>query len=507
MITQITRAGNPFPAHGTCRDRNGVIHFDDLPGSLPAMLHGWVQRSPDAEAVVELDGDRLSYRQLWDRAGRVAGGLRARGVTGGSRVALRYPAGVRWVLGFWGTLLAGGVAVAVNIRSAQPEVEFVLEDSGMVVDLGPGDPLPDGEPYVAPVPARDAVAAMFYTSGTTGRPKGVPTTHEAFLTNCENLVRVLGVTSDAGSSFRTLISVPLFHVTGCNSQLLGAAYAGGAAVIMPEMKPARVAAALPAERISFMVTVPAVYALLLGRSALDGIDVSGVRWVCYGGAPIAASLVRELKAAFAAAELVNGFGMTETSSLVAALPHRDVEEYADSVGYAVPGADLAVDLPDGGSDTGELLARGAGVLHEYWNRPDATAAAFVDGWLRTGDIVRVDDAGRIYVVDRAKDIIIRGGENVSSVEVESALESVPGVTEAAVIGVPDDVMGEKVGAVVVVEGEPDVAAIIEHCGRQIAGFKVPQYLTVWEGPLPRNPGGKLLKAQLREQVTWGEPLR
>ncbi len=473
MIAQITRAGNPFPAHGTSRDRNGVIHFDDLPGSLPAMLHGWVERSPDAEAVVELDGDRLSYRQLWDRAGRVAGGLRARGVTGGSRVALRYPAGVRWVLGFWGTLLVGGVAVAVNIRSAQPEVEFVLEDSGVVVDLGPGDPLPDGEPYVAPVPARDAVAAMFYTSGTTGRPKGVPTTHEAFLTNCENLVRVLGVTSDVGSSFRTLISVPLFHVTGCNSQLLGAAYAGGTAVIMPEMKPARVAAALPAERISFMVTVPAVYALLLGRSALDGIDVSGVRWVCYGGAPIAASLVRELKAAFGAAELVNGFSMTETSSLVA----------------------------------GELLARGAGVLHEYWNRPDATAAAFVDGWLRTGDIVRVDDAGRIYVVDRAKDIIIRGGENVSSVEVESALESVPGVTEAAVIGVPDDVMGEKVGAVVVVEGEPDVTAIIEHCGRQIAGFKVPQYLTVWEGPLPRNPGGKLLKAQLREQVTWGEPLR
>ncbi len=486
MIAQITRAGNPFPAHGTSRDRNGVIHFDDLPGSLPAMLHGWVERSPDAEAVVELDGDRLSYRQLWDRAGRVAGGLRARGVTGGSRVALRYPAGVRWVLGFWGTLLVGGVAVAVNIRSAQPEVEFVLEDSGVVVDLGPGDPLPDGEPYVAPVPARDAVAAMFYTSGTTGRPKGVPTTHEAFLTNCENLVRVLGVTSDVGSSFRTLISVPL--------------------LIMPEMKPARVAAALPAERISFMVTVPAVYALLLGRSALDGIDVSGVRWVCYGGAPIAASLVRELKAAFGAAELVNGFGMTETSSLVAALPHRDVEEYADSVGYAVPGIDLAVDLSEG-SDTGELLARGAGVLHEYWNRPDATAAAFVDGWLRTGDIVRVDDAGRIYVVDRAKDIIIRGGENVSSVEVESALESVPGVTEAAVIGVPDDVMGEKVGAVVVVEGEPDVTAIIEHCGRQIAGFKVPQYLTVWEGPLPRNPGGKLLKAQLREQVTWGEPLR
>jgi acyl-CoA synthetase (AMP-forming)/AMP-acid ligase II len=183
-----------------------------------------------------------------------------------------------------------------------------------------------------------------------------------------------------------------------------------------------------------------------------------------------------------------------------------VEEYADSVGYAVPGVDLAVDLSEG-SATGELLARGAGVLHEYWNRPDATAAAFVDGWLRTGDIVRVDDGGRIYVVDRAKDIIIRGGENVSSVEVESALESVPGVTEAAVIGVPDDVMGEKVGAVVVVEGEPDVAAIIEHCGRQIAGFKVPQYLTVWAGPLPRNPGGKLLKAQLREQVTWGEPLR
>jgi acyl-CoA synthetase (AMP-forming)/AMP-acid ligase II len=506
QIRPIPRDDNPFPGHGVRVDEHGTRHYDNIPATLLDSLQRWADRTPDAEALAELGGERLTYRQLRDRAARVAGGLMERGVGTGDRVAVRYPAGVDWVLAFWGTLMAGGIPVAVNIRSAQPEIELVLSDSGASVDLAPGTPLPDGEPYQAPPATADAIAGLFYTSGTTGRPKGVPTTHEAFLTNCENMIRSLGISADAGTALRTLISVPLFHVTGCNSQLLTALYVGGAAVIMPALDPAGLAASLADHRISFVVTVPAVYALLLRRGLLAGADVSSVRWVGYGGAPIASALVSHIKAAFPSAKVFNGFGMTETASLMTVLPDEEAVDHADSVGYCVPSVELAVDSV-GDDGVGELLARGANVTKGYWHWDDATAAAFVDGWLRTGDIVRVDAAGRVHIVDRTKDIIIRGGENISSVEVEDALAGAPGIAEAAVIAVPDEVMGEKVGAVVVAGCDLDVDAVIAHVSALIADFKVPQYLTVWDGPLPRNPGGKILKAHLRQQVEWGEPLR
>ena len=267
--------------------------------------------------------------------------------------------------------------------------------------------------------------------------------------------------------------------------------------------------ALPAERISFLVTVPAVYALMLRHPAFAGADTSGVRWVGYGGAPIAPSLVLALKSAFSSSMVSNGYGMTESASLMTSLPDSDAVEHADSVGYAVPVVDLAVDSVGADPQVGELLARGPNVLAGYWQRPEATASAFTGGWLRTGDVVRVDDDGRVQIVDRLKDIINRGGENVSSVEVEDALATAPGVAEAAVIAVPDEVMGEKVGAVLVPIGgqEIDVDQVVAHCRERLADFKVPQFIAVVPGPLPRNAGGKLLKARLRDDVHWGPPLR
>ena len=238
--------------------------------------------------------------------------------------------------------MAGGIAVAVNTRSSAPEVAFVLNDAGVKVDLAPEAALPDGEAYVEAGLGHADVAAMFYTSGTTGHPKGVPTTHEAFLTNSQNMARCLGIPAGIGPELRTLISVPLFHVTGCNSQLLVAAQVGGASVIMPALDQAALIAALAAERITFMVTVPAVYALLLRRPEFAGADLSGVRWVGYGGAPIAPALVRSLQEAFPGGRVFNGYGMTETASLMTALPHDDAVEHADSVGYAVPSVDLAI---------------------------------------------------------------------------------------------------------------------------------------------------------------------
>lgn len=507
-MIEIPRDHNPFPVTGVSRGRDGIPRYDDLPTTLLDMLAAQVDVRPDSEALVELGAGRLTYRQLWDRAARVAGGLRAGGLQHGDRVAVRYPAGIDWVLAFWGTVMAGGVVVAVNTRSAQPEVEFVLSDSGAQLDLAPDSALPDGQPYVTEKLGRADTAALFYTSGTTGHPKGVPTTHEAFLTNTENSLRCLQQPRDLGEAMRTLISVPLFHVTGCNTQLLPAARLGGTSVIMPTLNLDELITALTAEQVSVMVTVPAIYSLLLRHSAFAALDTSGVRWVGYGGAPIAPSLVRSVKNAFPHATVFNGYGMTETASLMTVLPDREAVEHADSVGYAVPSVDLGV-IPFGDDPAvGELVARGANVTAGYWNRPQATATTFADGWLHTGDVVRVDDAGRVHLVDRLKDIINRGGENVSSVEVEAVLLAAPHVADACVLGVSDDVMGEKVGAVLFGgDDEIDVPAVLDHCRSQLADFKVPQYITVVGHELPRNAGGKLLKARLREQVTWGEPLR
>ncbi|OBH47925.1 acyl-CoA dehydrogenase [Mycobacterium intracellulare] len=507
-MIEIARDHNPFPTVGVSRGRDGIPRYDDLPATLLDMLAEHVDTRPDSEALVELGGARLTYRQLWDRAARVAGGLRAHGLNRGDRVAVRYPAGIDWVLAFWGVVMAGGVAVAVNTRSAQPEVDFVLSDSGAGLDLAPDSPLPDGPPYVTEHLGRADVAALFYTSGTTGHPKGVPTTHEAFLTNTENAIRCLHQPRDLGEGMRTLISVPLFHVTGCNSQLLAAARLGGASVIMPTLNLDALIAALGDERVSVLVTVPAIYSLLLRHGGFAGTDVSGIRWVGYGGAPIAPSLVRSVKDAFGHATVFNGYGMTETASLMTVLPDGDAIEHADSVGYAVPSVELGL-IPLGDEPgVGELVTRGANVTAGYWNRPEATATTFADGWLRTGDVVRVDDAGRVHLIDRLKDIINRGGENVSSVEVEAVLLGAPHVADACVLGVADDVMGEKVGAVLFGGGDDiDVPAVLEHCRARLADFKVPQYVTVVDTALPRNAGGKLLKARLREQVRWGEPLR
>jgi len=232
-VTLISRAGNPFPRDRISVDSKGVPHYTNLPASLTAMLERQVRAAGSAEAVVEIGGRRLTYAELWVAASRVAGGLRSAGVAVGDRVAIRYPAGVDWVVAFFGTIMAGGIVVAVNTRSSQPEVEFVLTDAGVKVDLPGGAPLPDGEPIEPVVLGHSDVAAMFYTSGTTGKPKGVPTTHEAFLTNIENMLCGLGISADIGAELRTLISVPLFHVTGCNSQVLVALAVGGSAAILP----------------------------------------------------------------------------------------------------------------------------------------------------------------------------------------------------------------------------------------------------------------------------------
>jgi long-chain acyl-CoA synthetase len=491
-----------FDMSGIVRDDRGVKHFAELPSSLVDMLRSSVDAAPDAEALVELDGPRLTYRELWDRSARVAGGLRAAGVARSDRVAIRHGNKLEWVLAFFGTQLAGGVVVPVNTRFAEPEVDYVVGDSGAKLVLSPDDPLPDGTPYAVDDLALDDLAAIFYTSGTTGFPKGAMTTNENFLTNIENVIRIR-LPRD-GDPMRNLVSVPLFHVTGCNSQLLPTLADGGTTIVMPTFDVQRFLQAIAEERVSVVTTVPAIFWYALTQPNVGEFDLSKVELATYGGAPIAPSLVGRIKGAFGNARVGNGFGLTETSSVSTFLPHEYADTHADSVGFAVPTVDLAVDEADPATGVGELLIRGANVVAGYWNKPDATRASFDNGWLRTGDLARVSPEGFTYIVDRAKDMINRGGENVYCVEVENALAAAPGVFEVAVIGVPDDMMGEKVGAVLVPNpgADFDVAAVMDFARSHLADFKLPQYVSVRTDPLPRNPGGKVLKPALRESANW-----
>ena len=497
--------GGIFDMTGVTRGPDGIKRYAGLPPNLVHMLRTAVEGYGAAEALVETGGGpRLSYASLWDRAARVAGGLRALGVERGDRVAIRLGNGVDWVLAFFGAVLADAIVVPVNTRFTEEEATYVVTDSGAKYVFTPGAALPDGGPLVVDDQGPADPAAIFYTSGTTGFPKGAVTSHENFLSNAETCRRALSVTPEG---LRTLISVPLFHVTGCNSQLLVAMYVGGTAVIMPAFEVGAFLRAIEEEHIDTMVTVPAIYWLAINQPAFASTDISQVRSVSYGGAPIAPDLVARLAKAFPQARLGNGFGLTETSSVSTFLPHEFVA-HADSVGFPAPVCDVRLDaaLPDG---TGELLIRGPNVVSGYWNKPEATAQAFADGWLYSGDLARIDDEGLVYLVDRRKDMINRGGENVYCVEVENALAGAPGVYEAAVLGVPDEMMGEKVGAVIVpTPGVTfDAAAVFDYLGAHIADFKIPQYVAVSAAPLPRNPGGKLLKRHLRDQTDWAAAIQ
>lgn len=492
---------NPFDTTGVVRDAGSIARYADLPASLVHLLRARADELPDHEAVVELGGARLSYRQVWDRAARVAGGLRGAGIGPGDRVAIRLPNGTDWVLAFLGAQLAGAIAVPVNTRFTDAEAGYVISDSGAGYVVEPGA-LPDGPPYAREDAAPDEPAAIFYTSGTTGFPKGAVTTHANVLSNCETCARVRP--PDTPEHPRTLISVPLFHVTGCDSQLLTALYLGGTSVVMPTFEVRAFLAAIETERIDWVTSVPAIHWLAINHPDFPGTDTSSVRTLSYGGAPIAPELVRRIKAAFPTASVGNGFGLTETSSVATYLPDAYAAAHADSVGFAAPVVDLDLRPLDDVSGAGELLIRGPNVVAGYWNKPAATRETFVGGWLHTGDIARIDADGLVYIVDRAKDMINRGGENVYCVEVENALAGAPGVFEAAVIGVPDEVMGEKVGAVLVpaAGGDLDLAAVLDHLRARIADFKVPQYVAVRPEPLPRNPGGKILKPALRTGTRW-----
>jgi long-chain acyl-CoA synthetase len=495
---------SPFDTSGIEVGADGVRRYTAVSGTVVDALRATVERHGDRTAIVELGGGTVTYAQLWERAARVAGGLRDAGVRPGDRVAIRLGNGLDWVLAFWGAHLAGAIALPMNTRLAEPEVEYILGDSGAAYVVLPGQPLPDGEPGEVPAREHQDVAALFYTSGTTGRPKGAMVTHENFLSTVESVVRCR--TMERGPDHTSLISVPLFHVTGCCSQFMTQVALGGVSVIMPQFDAASFLAAIPEHRITLITSVPTIYELALRHPSFPSTDVSSVRTLSYGGAPIAPELVHRLLEAFPTARLGNGFGLSETTALATFLPHEYTLEHADAVGFPAPVDEVRLDHADPETGVGELLIRGPNVVAGYWGDAARTAETFVDGWLHTGDLATITD-GIVRIVDRAKDMINRGGENVYSVEVENALAEHPDVLEVAVVGVADPVMGEKVGAVVLPRPGTEeglVPSLIAFARERLADYKVPQFVRLIDEGLPRNAGGKVLKTTLRGTEGWIE---
>jgi acyl-CoA synthetase (AMP-forming)/AMP-acid ligase II len=486
-------------------------------GNVGELFLRSVRLFPGLEAVVDGD-ERFTYADLADRAGAIARRLVGRGIRPGDRLALMLPNGWRYGAVYFGAQLAGAVVVLVNSRLSEPEIAHVLEDSGataLVVESGAAASAPavcppwDVEQLAAAGPTADEFpgtaldaarpANLLYTSGTTGRPKGAVQTHGNLVFNAGTVGSVFGV----APGDRTLVVAPMFHATGINSQWIGFLAHGATAVMLPQFSAAMLLRALVAERITFFAGVTAMIQLMTADPAFPGADLHTLRTICFGGGPVAPALVPVLAQVFPQARMANVWGQTEATSITTCALGEEFLQRPWSVGRAVPGLQVAVHdgsqrVPPGDDAVGELWVRGPSVTAGYWGRPEASAETFRrDGWLRTGDIGRIDADGYVQVLDRLKDMIIRGGENIYSLEVESVLAQHPAVAEVAVVGIPDTIFGERVRAVVALRADEQLtlADLRSWAADRLADYKLPEELSVM-AHLPRNPAGKILKRNL-----------
>ena len=515
--------------------------------------------------------ERWTFADTHRRAATLARSLvEDHGVRPGDRVAISMRNYPEWVVGMAAAAAAGAIAVAMNSMWSPEEFHFGLRDSAATVLLadgervaqlgGLGGPAPvvlavhtddrqrelagcdvvdlrallDGAPADAAAPEVEVgpgdPCTIFYTSGSTGLPKGVLSTHRQVIhallsweldaTVATRLVAASRSEAPApaepapaepapdGSVHRqqttSMLAVPLFHVTGCHAVALLSLRAGRRVVAMPKWDAAEAARLIEAERIDSFVATPAMVADLLEEAANTGRDLSSLRLVGGGGAPRPPEQVRRIGSSFGRAAPNNGWGMTETNAIGAGVTGAEYRERPGIAGRAAAVLDLRVVGPDDRplppGEAGELQVRGTSVFEGYWGRPEATAESFVDGWFRTGDVATIDDEGFVTIVDRIKDLIIRGGENIGCGQVEAALSTHPLVREVAVYAVPDERLGEEVGATVFGPAGLDPEELQEYLVGRIAPFAIPQYVTVTMVPLPRTATGKIFKRRIREEA-------
>ena len=510
----------------------------------------------DARADIDwvVQGDRrLTFGEHNAQARRAAAALTDLGVVNGDRVAVLTANTIEWLVMFWACAGIGAACVPLNAWWKAEELDFALRDSGakvlvcdpkrwaivgdivteiatlehvFVIGLdgadGPARPIDElldaPDPGVMPEVAvhEDDVLAILYTSGTTGKPKGATITHRQAIANLQNLALLAAVSAGAGrGELRTehqaaaLLIVPLFHVTGTCSTMITAYAAGSKLVLMPpgRFDADHAMATIEREKVSSIGGVPTVMWRIVEADNFSDYDLTSVTRIGYGGAPAAPELVERIKAAFPHVRdsLSTAYGLTESASVATAIAGDDYFARPDSVGRPVPTVEAMVTDEEGNRQpsgaTGELALRGPTIMMRgYWNRPEATDAVFLPGgWFRTGDVARIDDEGFVYLVDRAKDMIIRAGENVYCVEIEHILFDHPDVLDAALVGVPHRTLGEEVKAVVQLRTGSTATEqdLRDHCSARLASFKVPEYVEFRDEPLPRNPAGKILKQLLR----------
>lgn len=527
-----------WPREGVTRqfiDGVEMFIYKDRPASLPQMFRESVLRNPDKPALI-CGQLRWSYKELASLVNRLASSLLEMcGLGKGDRVAVLLNNCPEFVVLYLAVTSLGGIFVPLNARlkarellpqilKAKPrilvagqdtwvELESLLESPhGLERIFIVGPPCPGAQALEdllkgpeTPLPLPDHIqeedlCSIIFTSGTTDKPKGVMISHRNVVNTAQACARVFG----SNARDVDLIMVPLFHVTGLHTQLCKSLYLGSTTVLMRTFKAEQALEAVEKERVTLSISVPTIYWLMLNSPLFPTRDLSSFRTIVYGGAPCPPELILRLQKAFPKASLINAGGLTEGTSLQYALPPQDALRKAGSVGFPTPCTEAKI-MDEVGNEVvpgevGELLLKGAGIAKGYWENPQETLKSFREGWLCTGDLARFDEEGYLWIMDRKKDMIIRGGENIYSVEVENVLYAFPKTLEAAVVGVSDPVFGEQVKAFVVPKPGQQITEqeIKDFCSQHLAEYKVPKFVELLEEPLPRNPGGKVQKDLLKK---------
>jgi len=542
-LAQLTAAGAPFELAG---DAASGRYYANAPATLPDAL-GVARQHGEREFLV-YEGERRTFNQLMAEADALATALQARGVKKGDRVAIAMRNYPEWMMAFIGITQMGGVIVPVNSWGQPADIAYTLEDSGATLVLcdqprydgvaqwlaqqgieaviarpaRPDDPrrwealiAPHRGASPAPVPLQgDDLAMIMYTSGTSGKPKGAASTHRALCQAIFNLEccaiaaamtngETIGVMLQRGFEPTSLLAVPLFHVSGCHAQFLVNLRAGRRIVMMYKWDVDRALAYIEQERVTAIAAAPVMILDLLESPGYDATDTSSLFSLGVGGAATPKRVTQLLGEKLPQNFSGTGWGMTETNAQGASLTGKAWSVKPGSSGFLHPIVDLRICDEEGGElppgSTGEIWVRSSANIREYWNRPEVNAREFQSGWLRTGDMGYVED-GFLFLADRAKDMIIRGGENIYPFEIENEFIDHPAVKEVAVIGLPHERLGEEVCAVVHPAGPVTAEELLAFAMTRLAPYKVPARVVFTSEPLPRNATNKVLKVVLRQQV-------
>jgi long-chain acyl-CoA synthetase len=559
---ELIRPGSPF-AVTTIEVRGVPIRtFATMPPSMRSIWEGSAGHG-DKDYLVYED-ERYTYAEVHAQVRKLAHHLVDQGVTPGSRVAIAMRNYPEWIVGYWATVSIGAAVVGMNAWWTPPEMEYALNDSEPrvliadderlarldhmpaqrpmhIIAVRSDHSLPEGSVRWADVMAADDPgtlppvdidpdddATIFYTSGTTGFPKGAQLTHRGSVANIINIVAMTTASSlgeqkaiAAGDLPAPdpatlpeprppvfMAPTPLFHVTACNCIMHPATLVGATLVLMYKWDAGRALELIEREGVTNFSGVPTMARELLLHPDWATRDTSSLQGLGGGGAALQPDLVKKIDGALKKGAPSTGYGMTETCGIITANAGRWLVSKPESCGPLVPTLEAKLvdeagnDLPPGPDTIGVLCVRGAVVIKGYLNRPEATADAIRDGWLNTGDIARIDDDGFIYLVDRAKDMVLRGGENVYCSEVETAIYHHDAIAEAAVFGIPDERLGEEVAAVIVLRPDHELTAeqLREFLSASLAKHKIPAQIWFRDEPLPRNANGKFLKRELRKEL-------